>query len=49
MNHLSSGRFILLCLAVAFLAIGQGPRSWASIVAFVLVVLVLVSVFVGPV
>lgn len=47
MNHYTSARFILICLAVAFLAIGS--RSWPAIVALVLVVLVLVSVFVGPV
>ena len=49
MNHYTGARFVLLCLAVEFLAIGCGSRSWTSIVALVLVVLVLVSVFLGPV
>lgn len=43
--HTSSAAFALLCLAVAFLAVGQAPRSWSSIVALVLAVLVLVLVF----
>jgi hypothetical protein len=47
--NLSNARFILLCVAVACLAVGLGPRSALGIVAIVLVVLVLVSLFVGPV